>query len=202
MLHTRTGIGPNVGTETCDIVDFTYSNEWLLRITGDARVHGDRLEKAFHNAAPGAINRTFSGHVYHQSPNLVATSRGYNNMDQQGDHAWRMEWFHATPCCTGAFLVPDSGSDDVDYAYHSIRSRWLYQQKLRSASLHGLQETRHVCSRTTFITPGTEHQTVGSPRQCTARQLYEPLPPPMVRSQQTAASLQRDQFGVSLRTNV
>lgn len=113
MLHTRTGIGPNVGTETCDIVDFTYSNEWLLRITGDARVHGDRLEKAFHNAAPGAINRTFSGHVYHQSPNLVATSRGYNNMDQQGDHAWRMEWFHATPCCTGAFLVPGSGSDDV-----------------------------------------------------------------------------------------
>jgi hypothetical protein len=103
------GIGPNVGTETCDIVDYSYSNEWLLRITGDARVHGDRLEKAFHNAAPGAINRTFSGHVYHQSPNLVASSRGYDNLDQQGDRAWRMEWFHATPCCTGnqARLLPN-----------------------------------------------------------------------------------------------
>ena len=62
------GISPNVGTETCDIVDFSYSNEWLLKITGNARFHGDRLEKAFHNAAPGAINRTFTGHVYHQSP--------------------------------------------------------------------------------------------------------------------------------------
>jgi hypothetical protein len=62
------GISPNVGTETCDIVDFSYSNEWLLKITGNARLHGDRLEKAFHNAAPGAINRTFTGHVYHQSP--------------------------------------------------------------------------------------------------------------------------------------
>ena len=99
----------NVGTETCDIVDYSYSNEWLLRVTGDARVHGDRLEKAFHNAAPGAINRTFSGHVYHQSPNLVASSLGYNNLDQQGDRAWRMEWFHATPCCTGnqARLLPN-----------------------------------------------------------------------------------------------
>ena len=103
-----------MGTETCDIVDYTYSNEWLLRITGDARVHGDRLEKAFHNAAPGAINRTFTGHVYHQSPNLVAGSRGYNNLDEQGDHAWRMEWFHATPCCTGnqARLLPN-------YIHHS-----------------------------------------------------------------------------------
>ena len=90
-------------------MDYSYSNEWLLRVTGDARVHGDRLEKAFHNAAPGAINRTFSGHVYHQSANLVASSLGYNNLDQQGDRAWRMEWFHATPCCTGnqARLLPN-----------------------------------------------------------------------------------------------
>lgn len=60
------GIGPNVGTETCNIVDYTYSNEWLLRITGDTRVHGDRVEKAFFNAAGAAINRSFEAHVYHQ----------------------------------------------------------------------------------------------------------------------------------------
>jgi uncharacterized protein len=103
------GISPNVGTETCNIVDYSYSNIWLMRITGDGRLYGDRLEKAFHNAAPGAINRTFSGHVYHQSPNLVGSSLGYNNLDMQGDHAWRMEWFHATPCCTGnqARLLPN-----------------------------------------------------------------------------------------------
>jgi hypothetical protein len=29
------GISPNLGTETCDISDYTYSNEWLLRITGN-----------------------------------------------------------------------------------------------------------------------------------------------------------------------
>ena len=58
-------------------MDYSYSNEWLLRVTGDARVHGDRLEKAFHNAAPGAINRTFSGHVYHRkcSRSLCVFSR-------------------------------------------------------------------------------------------------------------------------------
>ena len=103
------GISPNVGTETCNIVDYSYSNIWLMRITGDGRTYGDRLEKAFHNAAPGAINRTFSGHVYHQSPNLVGSSLGWNSLDVQGDHAWRMQWFHMTPCCTGnqARLLPN-----------------------------------------------------------------------------------------------
>ena len=47
------------------------------------RVNGDRLERAFHNAAPGAINRSFSGHVYHQSPNLVRSSLGFDNVDMQ-----------------------------------------------------------------------------------------------------------------------
>lgn len=56
------GISPNVATETCDVSDFIYSNSWMLRITGDGR-YADALEKAFHNAAPGAVNRTFDGHV-------------------------------------------------------------------------------------------------------------------------------------------
>lgn len=103
------GISPNLGTETCDISDFTYSNEWLLRITGNGRVHGDRLEKAFHNAAPGAINRTFTGHVYNQNPNLVYSSLGTNDEDRGGDFRWQTHWYHHPPCCTGnqARLLPN-----------------------------------------------------------------------------------------------
>lgn len=51
------GISPGAGTETCDVSDFLYSNTWMLRITGDGKF-GDRLEKAFHNAAPATV-RTF-----------------------------------------------------------------------------------------------------------------------------------------------
>lgn len=102
------GISPNLGTETCDVSDFTYSNEWLLRITGNGRVHGDRLEKAFHNAAPGAINRTFSGHVYYQAPNFVESSFGWN-CSGGNDYRWRDQWYHNPPCCTGnqARLLPN-----------------------------------------------------------------------------------------------
>ena len=72
------GIGPNVATETCDVSDFMYSNEWLLRVAGDGR-YGDHIEKAFFNAAPGAVNRTFSGrwlapHGLHST--RVAAARG------------------------------------------------------------------------------------------------------------------------------
>ena len=105
--RARPAVGSRLaGTETCDISDFTYSNEWLLRITGNARVHGDRLEKAFHNAAPGAINRSFTGHVYNQSPNLVASSLGWSI---PGDPRWHEAWYHNPPCCTGnqARLLPN-----------------------------------------------------------------------------------------------
>lgn len=50
------GIGPNAATETCDVSDFIYSNSWLLRVTGRSKF-GDHLERAFFNAAPGAVSR-------------------------------------------------------------------------------------------------------------------------------------------------
>ena len=55
------GIAPNLATETCDVSDFIFSSSWLYRITGHTQ-YGDRLEKAFHNAAPAAVNRSFEGY--------------------------------------------------------------------------------------------------------------------------------------------
>ena len=56
------GVAPNASTETCDISDFMHSNTWLLRQTGNAS-YGDRLERAFHNAAPAAVSRSYMEHV-------------------------------------------------------------------------------------------------------------------------------------------
>ena len=98
------GIAPNLATETCDVSDFIYSSTWMYRITGHAQF-GDRLEKAFHNAAPAAVNRTFTGHVYFQSPNY---SPRQNTGGHPGDK-WDESLWHSPPCCTGnqARMLPN-----------------------------------------------------------------------------------------------
>lgn len=71
------GVAPNASTETCDISDFMHSNTWLLRQTGNA-TYGDRLERAFHNAAPAAVSRSYMQHVYYQSANLKVSAKSSN----------------------------------------------------------------------------------------------------------------------------
>lgn len=86
-----------------------YSNEWMLRIVGNSS-YGDALEKAFLNAAPGAVNRSFSGHVYFQSPNLVPSTINHWPFNTPSadtgnfsvtDPRWVESWYHTPPCCTG-----------------------------------------------------------------------------------------------------
>lgn len=81
----------------------------MLRIVGNSS-YGDALEKAFFNAAPGAVNRTFSGHVYFQSPNLVQSTINkwpfnWPSADTGNftgtDPRWVESWYHTPPCCTG-----------------------------------------------------------------------------------------------------
>eukprot|EP00937_MAST-01D_sp_MAST-1D-sp2_P001217 g1217.t1 len=97
------GVAPDVATETCDVSDFLHSNAWLLRVTGRAK-YADRLERAFFNAAPGAVNRSFSGHVYFQQPNFAPSS-----VPAQNGQAWDAAYLHTPPCCTGnqARMLPE-----------------------------------------------------------------------------------------------
>ena len=115
------GIAPGVPTETCDVSDYIYSTSWLLRIAGNA-TYGDRLERAFYNAAGGAVNRTFSGHVYFQSPNFAQNQTINKHLDPT---RWADAYWHKPPCCTGnqARMLPNfvaamwfGGSNDSLYA--------------------------------------------------------------------------------------
>jgi CubicO group peptidase (beta-lactamase class C family) len=59
------------GTETCNVAGYMWSQITLLRVGGQGLM-GDRVERAFFNAAPAVVSRDFKTHVYHQAPNRIA----------------------------------------------------------------------------------------------------------------------------------
>lgn len=64
------GVGPFATTELCNAIDYTWSNIWMMRITGHS-VYGDRIERTMFNAAPGGIAPDFRSHAYFISPNRI-----------------------------------------------------------------------------------------------------------------------------------
>lgn len=91
------GSSPELGTETCDISDFINSNIWLYRITGNSS-YGDKIEKAFFNAAAGAVDHDFTHLAYLQSANHISL-----------EDKFEFRTVHEPKCCNGnsARLLPN-----------------------------------------------------------------------------------------------
>ena len=83
--------GASRGSETCNVAAYMWSQIQLLRISGQA-VMGDRVERAFFNAAPATVSREFNSHVYTQTANRI--SPGGGGRDYQRTH-WPL-------CCTAS----------------------------------------------------------------------------------------------------
>lgn len=86
-----------------------HSNTWLLRQTGNA-IYGDRLERAFHNAAPAAVSRTYMEHVYYQSANLREIPKGingngYHEYGVNISRRWSLNEMHTPPWCVQCNVV-------------------------------------------------------------------------------------------------
>jgi hypothetical protein len=82
------------GTETCNVAAYMWSQITLLRVGGQGLM-GDRVERAFFNAAPAVISRDFKTHVYHQTPNRIT-----RNLPDGG--AFLYSRTHGPLCCTAA----------------------------------------------------------------------------------------------------
>ena len=67
--------GPELAAETCTMVEFMYSFESLLRITGDAK-WADRCEDVALNSLPAAATPDWRGLHYLTAPNLVQCDDG------------------------------------------------------------------------------------------------------------------------------
>lgn len=74
------GRNPVQGTELCAVVEYMYSLELLLSITGDP-VFADRLERITFNALPATFSPDMWGHQYDQQVNQVQCSINE-------DHCW------------------------------------------------------------------------------------------------------------------
>jgi len=66
--------GPRQGAETCSMVEFMYSDEMLLGITGD-RIWGDRCEEIAFNSLPASMTADLKGLHYLTAPNLIQLDR-------------------------------------------------------------------------------------------------------------------------------
>ena len=67
------GPNPSQGSELCTVVEYMFSLEESLAITGDARL-GDKLERLAFNALPGTFTDDMWAHQYNQEPNQVECS--------------------------------------------------------------------------------------------------------------------------------
>ena len=67
------GKRPTQGTELCAVVEYAYSLEMLLSLTGDP-AFGDRLEKIIFNALPATFSPDMWAHQYDQQVNQVECS--------------------------------------------------------------------------------------------------------------------------------
>lgn len=67
------GLNPSQGSELCTVVEFMFSLEHCLAVTGNP-FFADRLERLAFNALPGTFTDDMWAHQYNQEPNQVECS--------------------------------------------------------------------------------------------------------------------------------
>ncbi|HEY1759462.1 MAG TPA: beta-L-arabinofuranosidase domain-containing protein [Bryobacteraceae bacterium] len=119
------GLDPSQGSELCTVVEFMFSLEQSLAITGEAAL-GDRLERLAFNALPGTFTDDMWAHQYNQEPNQIECSLHRRPWTTDGPES---NLFGLEPnfgCCTANFsqgwpkltnsliLRSGKGNDDPD----------------------------------------------------------------------------------------
>lgn len=73
------GQNPSQGTELCAVMEYLYSLELMLSVTGEARL-GDQMEKIAYNALPATFTPDMWAHQYDQQVNQVECSIRENRL--------------------------------------------------------------------------------------------------------------------------
>jgi len=100
LLH---GNNPTQGSELCTAVEFMYSLEEMMKITGKT-AYADHLERIAYNALPTQISDDFMTRQYFQQANQVMITKEIHNFDiNHGDTDLIYGVLTGYPCCTCNF---------------------------------------------------------------------------------------------------
>lgn len=95
------GNSVEIGHETCDIADFTWTEGYFLMTEG-APVYADRIEKAVFNAAPGAMTKDFKAIQYFSNLNQFNVTGDSDPNTYRRGKTWNAyRPIHETECCIG-----------------------------------------------------------------------------------------------------
>jgi glycosyl hydrolase family 127 (putative beta-L-arabinofuranosidase)/beta-L-arabinofuranosidase (glycosyl hydrolase family 127) len=147
------GRDPSQGSELCTVVEYMFSLERALAITGDP-AFGDRLERLAFNALPGTLTDDMWAHQYNQEPNQVECSLHHKPWVSDGPES---NLFGLEPnfgCCTANFhqgwpkfaaslflLSGEEGSDQNDGLVAAAYSPCEVRANIRGATVHITEET-------------------------------------------------------------
>jgi len=96
------GLNPSQGSELCTVVEYMFSLEHALAITGEASF-GDRLERLAFNALPGTFTDDMWAHQYNQEPNQIECSLHRNPWTTDGPESNLYGLEPNFGCCTANF---------------------------------------------------------------------------------------------------
>jgi len=96
------GLNPSQGSELCTVVEYMFSLEHALAITGDFSF-GDRLERLAFNALPGTFTDDMWAHQYNQEPNQVECSLHQKPWGTDGPESNLYGLEPNFGCCTANF---------------------------------------------------------------------------------------------------
>ena len=150
---TSSGRDPSQGSELCTVVEYMFSLERALAITGDA-AFGDRLEALAFNALPGTFTDDMWAHQYNQEPNQVECSLHHKPWTTDGPES---NLFGLEPnfgCCTANFhqgwpkfaaslflLSGDQDSNQNDGLVAAAYAPCEVRANIRGTAVHIVEET-------------------------------------------------------------
>ena len=90
---------PTRGSELCSAVEFMYSLEEMMKITGDP-FYAEYLERITFNALPTQMSKDFRLHQYFQQTNQISISYGEHNFSTMKQGTGNLMGFlTGYPCC-------------------------------------------------------------------------------------------------------
>jgi hypothetical protein len=158
------GLDPSQGSELCTVVEYMFSLEQALAITGDPSL-GDRLERLAFNALPGTFTDDMWAHQYNQEPNQVECSLHRKPWTTDGPESNLYGLEPNFGCCTANFhqgwpkftnslflLSGDQQSDANDGLVAAAYAPCEVRTIVRGMAVHLVEETDYPFRRSVRIT--------------------------------------------------